>query len=184
MSDGHRFGGLRSSYVIPHEGCFTFPLAPQCLWADIEQVDCFSRWWGWLEEFEVDGQGLRDGTVLRGVVVPPVPYRMRVSIELIRCEPPRCIDARVGGDLQGPAWLRIAPTSDGGSRVTVAWELEMKLRAMRAAARVAYPVLRWGHDRVVEAAVVGYRRHLRRERFVAGSAGEEPGGDDRDAQRD
>jgi len=33
-------------------------------------------------------------------------------------------------------------------------------RPMRVAARVAYPVLRWGHDRVVDATVAGFRRHL------------------------
>jgi hypothetical protein len=31
---------------------------------------------------------------------------------------------------------------------------------MRIAARVAPPVMRWGHDRVVEATVAGLRRHL------------------------
>jgi len=31
---------------------------------------------------------------------------------------------------------------------------------MRIAARVAYPLLRWGHDRVVDATVDGLRRQL------------------------
>jgi hypothetical protein len=29
---------------------------------------------------------------------------------------------------------------------------------LRIAARVAYPALRWGHDRVVDTAVSGFRR--------------------------
>jgi hypothetical protein len=37
----------------------------------------------------------------------------------------------------------------------------MMQRPMRVAARVASPVLRWGHDRVVDATVAGFRRHLR-----------------------
>jgi hypothetical protein len=37
----------------------------------------------------------------------------------------------------------------------------MMQRPMRVAARVAPPVLRWGHDRVVDATVAGFRRHLR-----------------------
>ena len=36
----------------------------------------------------------------------------------------------------------------------------MMQRPMRLAARVAHPVLRWGHDRVVEMTVNGFRRHL------------------------
>lgn len=152
---------------MPYEGSFSFPLSPSRLWADVEQVERLPHWWGWLREFEAEGNGLRDGAILRGVIVPPLPYRMRVSIRLLRCERPRRIDAAVSGDLEGPAWLRIEPTPDGGCRATIGWEFEMKQRAMRAAALAAYPVLRWGHDRVVDAAVAGYRRHLSREGLAA-----------------
>jgi hypothetical protein len=41
----------------------------------------------------------------------------------------------------------------------------MMQRPMRAAARVASPVLRWGHDRVVAATVSGFRRQLRDPAF-------------------
>jgi hypothetical protein len=40
----------------------------------------------------------------------------------------------------------------------------MMQRPMRIAARVAYPLLRWGHDRVVDATVDGLRRQLVAER--------------------
>jgi hypothetical protein len=39
----------------------------------------------------------------------------------------------------------------------------MKQRPMRLAARLASPLLRWGHDRVVEATVASFRRNLGRE---------------------
>jgi hypothetical protein len=42
----------------------------------------------------------------------------------------------------------------------------MMQRPMRLAARVAYPLLRWGHDRVVEATVAGFRRQLARDDTV------------------
>ena len=45
-----------------------------------------------------------------------------------------------------------------GERAT--WTLEMMQAPMRMAARIAYPLLRWGHDRVVDATVDGFRRHL------------------------
>jgi hypothetical protein len=42
------------------------------------------------------------------------------------------------------------------------WTVEMMQRSMRTAARYAHPLLRWGHDRVVDATVDGFRRQLMR----------------------
>lgn len=147
----------------PHEmgfvGSYDFPLPPEQLWADVERFDRFEQWWGWLRGLRVEGSGLRDGTILRGVIVPPVPYRIAVHVELHGCRRPRRVDADVRGGLHGPARLRIHP-SGSGSRVLIGWHFEMRQAAMRAAARVGYPLLRWGHDRVLDRAVAGYRRHL------------------------
>jgi hypothetical protein len=49
---------------------------------------------------------------------------------------------------------------DAGTRVTATWTIEMMQLPMRMAARVGHPRLRWGHDRVVEMTVHGFRRHL------------------------
>ena len=147
---------------MDYAGRFTFPVAPLELWSAIERVDQFERWWSWLGDLQLDGGGLRPGAVLRGTVAPPVPYRMRVAVELGRCEPGELIDAAVSGDLAGDAMLRLEPHGPGGEGTVaqVAWSLEMKQLPMRVAARFAYPLLRWGHDRVVEATVAGFRRQL------------------------
>jgi uncharacterized protein YndB with AHSA1/START domain len=145
--------------VIDFTGSYEFGVPPDELWRAIEQFDRFPRWWSWLGQFRVDGPGLEAGTVLHGVVAPPLPYRMRVTVRLLRCEPPWRIDASVEGELTGPASLEVTPTEQG-SRVEVTWALEMQKPAMRAVARVALPLLRFAHDRVVEATVAGFRRHL------------------------
>ena len=168
---------------MDYAGRFTFPVTPLELWSAIERIDQFERWWSWLGDLQLDGDGLRAGSVLRGTVAPPVPYRMRVAVELGRCEPGELIDAAVTGDLAGEARLRLEPagrgTLDGNplsgesarsgtgaaepvssTVAEVTWSLEMKQLPMRVAARFAYPLLRWGHDRVVEATVAGFRRQL------------------------
>lgn len=158
---------------MDYAGRFTFPVAPLELWSAIERIDQFERWWSWLGDLRMDGDGLRPGSVLHGTVAPPVPYRMNVAVELGRCEPGELIDAAVTGDLAGDAHLRLepagpdAPGGDLGSAsqtastvAEVAWSLEMRQLPMRVAARFAYPLLRWGHDRVVEATVAGFRRQL------------------------
>jgi carbon monoxide dehydrogenase subunit G len=145
--------------VIDYRETFSFPVPPEKVWEAMEQVDQFERSWFWLSEFTLVGDGLLRGSVLHGVVAPPLPYRMRLRIDLEECDRPSRIVAAVHGDLEGRARLRLDPQEDG-SRITVAWTIEMMQRHMRIAARVAHPVLRWGHDRVVDATVYGFRRQL------------------------
>jgi hypothetical protein len=148
-----------SVYVIEYDGTFTFPVPVAELWAMMAQFDSFPSWWSWLREFSVEGDGLQHGTVLHGVVTPPLPYRMRLDVVFDECVPERLITAHVHGDLIGAAQL----TFDGDDTETHAhasWTVEMMQRSMRIAARVARPLLRWGHDRVVDATVEGFRRHL------------------------
>jgi len=148
-----------SPYVIDYRGVFDFPIRSEELWAAIERADRFEGWWSWLSDFRLVGDGLTRGSVLYGVVAPPLPYKMRLRIDLEECTHPSRIEAAVHGDLEGPAQLLIVDQGDG-SRVSANWTLEMMQRPMRMAARVAYPALRWGHDRVVEATVRGFRHHL------------------------
>lgn len=149
-----------SPYVVEYEGRFSLPAPPDEIWTAVERFDRFESWWGWLGELRVEGPGLVAGSVLHGVVAPPLPYRMRLRVVLLDCDPPRRIDASVEGDLVGHARIVLDPEG-AGTRASVAWTIEMMQRPMRMAARVASPLLRWGHDRVVDATVAGFRRHLR-----------------------
>jgi hypothetical protein len=148
-----------SPYVIDYEGTFTFPVPVAQLWLTMAKFDRFSSWWSWLHEFRVRGSGLEHGTVLHGIVAPPLPYRMRLDVVLDECVPERRITAFVHGDLEGAATLMF-DGDEAEARVHATWTIEMMQRPMRMAARVAQPVLRWGHDRVVDATVDGFRRHL------------------------
>ena len=143
---------------VDYHGEFWFPVSPSQLWATIERFEQFESWWGWLADFGADRRGLVGGNVLHGTVIPPVPYRLCLTVALQRCDPPRLLEAAVGGDLSGRAVLRLA-AAGGGTRVAAAWSVEMRSAPLRVAARVAYPLMRWGHDRVVEMAVSGFRRH-------------------------
>ena len=152
-------GVAPSPCVIEYRGTFTFPVPRDELWAYLERVDRFEPSLNWLSEFRFEGDGLRAGSVLAGVITPPLPYRMRLRVDLLECERPSRIEAGVHGDLEGWAQL-LLEDDDGGTRVTAIWTFEMMQRTMRMAARVAHPVLRWGHDRVVDITVRAFRRHL------------------------
>jgi uncharacterized protein YndB with AHSA1/START domain len=158
-------GDGESPDTITYRREFSFPASPDELWEALEHPERFEAWWGWLGELRVerdephDGHVLQRGTVLHGVVSPPLPYRMRLRVVLEACRRPHHIDAAVHGDLEGAAHLVLAPEGTG-TRAEVRWSIEMMQRPMRIAARVAPRLLRWGHDRVVEATVAGFRRHL------------------------
>lgn len=138
---------------------FLFHLGRAELWRTIEHVEHFHRWWPWFQEVGLEGDELRAGAVLHGVVAPPLPYRMRIDVELVRCDPERLLDAVVDGDLRGQAQVRLSDQGDD-TQAQVAWSLEMMQRPMRVADRMAHPLMQWGHDRVVEMTVAGFRHHV------------------------
>jgi hypothetical protein len=152
----------RSACVIEYDATFVFPVSVAQLWATMARVDCYASWWSWLDEFSADGAGLEPGTVLHGIVVPPLPYRMRLDVVVEDCVPERCITALVHGDLEGAAQLTF-DGDDAETRAHATWTIEMMQRPMRMAARIASPLLRWGHDRVVDATVDGFRRRVLEE---------------------
>jgi hypothetical protein len=145
---------------IEYQGTFWFPVTPAQMWAAIERFDLFDlfeSWWAWPADFGADEGGLLPGNVLRGTVVTPVPYRLRLDVRLRRCDRPRLIEAAIGGDLRGRAALRLE-AADDGTRAGVAWSLQMHSAPLRVAAHVAHPLMRWCHDHVVDMAVAGFRR--------------------------
>jgi hypothetical protein len=144
--------------VIDYREAFWFPAAPAQMWDAMERFDEFPMWWGWLRAFHADDHRLVEGNLLRGTVQPPLPYRFGVEVRLGRCERPHAVEAQIAGDVHGRAHLSLEP-SGAGTCVTIDWSLAMVRGPIRAAALVAYPLVRWGHDRVVESTVNGFRRH-------------------------
>ncbi len=145
--------------TLAYRNTFGFDLPPDRLWQQMAAVDQFEAWWPWLTDFRIDGGGLSAGSILHGTVSPPLPYRMRLRVELEQCRTAELIDASVTGDLVGDAHLRFH-ADDPGTWITVAWTVEMRQPAMRLASRIGRPLLQWGHDRVVEATVAGFRRRV------------------------
>ena len=161
---------MGTSPVIEYRGGFDFNVTPGELWSSLEHGEEYERWWPWLEDFSLDGGRLRSGAVMHGVVAPPLPYRMRLDLELVTCHRPTMIDALVHGDLKGNASLRIRRCGLDSCRVEATWSVEMMQVPMRIASRFAHPLLRWGHDRVVESTVRSFRRHLESTALRSGSS--------------
>jgi uncharacterized protein YndB with AHSA1/START domain len=134
---------------------WAFSTSPEQFWATVSQTDRYPEWWGWLREFDADG--LHEGATARCVIQAPLPYALRLTIQVERVEPGRSLDARISGDLRGPASLAVAPTPVG-CEARLRWSLELQDRWLARLARVARPAMAWAHDRVVEVGVRQFER--------------------------
>jgi hypothetical protein len=149
--------------LIEYSAIHLFALDPGSFWESLEDFDRFGRWWSWLQDFRIESapgaKGLVKGSILYGVVAPPVPYKMRVRVEITDAVRYHSINADVHGDLEGVAHMVTLPERDG-TKVQIGWKVEMMQAPMRVASRFAFPLLRFGHDRVVDATIAGFRKHL------------------------
>lgn len=123
---------------------------PDVVWRALEQVDRYRAWWPWLRAF--DGRSLATGQRWSCSVQPPLPYRVRFTIDLVEVVAASHVRATVGGDVAGVARLDLVPTATGTDLLLTA-ELSAANRWLRHVERWAHPVARFGHDRIIDRAL-------------------------------
>ncbi len=133
-----------------------FDVAPERLWAQLSSTDQFTEWWTWLVEFDA-ADGLRAGTTANAVIRAPLPYVLRLSIDVERVVERELVETYVRGDLDGVATLVITPT-DEGCAARLNWELHIVNGMLRTASILGRPLMSWAHDRVVATGVDQFRR--------------------------
>jgi hypothetical protein len=136
---------MSSRYTIEYRRQFAFDVPPRIVWAASLEFSSWRNSSTWVHNLEVHGRGLNDGTVLSATVATPVAHPMHVMLELERCLPFELIAATLSGDFRGKGRL-LLQDDNAATRAQVAWAVEMMPRSLRAVARVAGPLLRWGHD--------------------------------------
>jgi uncharacterized protein YndB with AHSA1/START domain len=125
---------------------FTFPAAPDAVWAALRQTDLYPRWWPWLTSFEADG--LHPGATWRCAVRAPLRTTLRFRL-LIDAATERGVAARLDGDLAGTARITFHPADHGATRLRLEARLRPCTAPVVALSRLAPPVARWSHDRIV-----------------------------------
>jgi uncharacterized protein YndB with AHSA1/START domain len=126
---------------------------PGRLWEVLEDVDGYPSFWPWLRSF--DGRRLATGERWRGVIDVAGPLRLAVTITLTEVVAPRCVAARLDGDLSGTARIELA---DAGLHLTAS--LVPERRALRLLTRLARPLAQASHDRVIARAIAQLTAHL------------------------
>jgi uncharacterized protein YndB with AHSA1/START domain len=151
------------------------------VWEAFGATDRYRSWWPWLTEF--DGGPLVRGARWRCAVSPPLPYVVRFTLTLVAVEEARSIRALVEGDITGRATLELVDdpdddadvhdvhegsddsdghdASDGSDGVACRIHLRADLApshtALRLVAGAASPVVRRGHDWVLDTGARQFR---------------------------
>jgi hypothetical protein len=128
------------------------------LWAAITSVEDFSAWWPWLRAF--DGERLAAGETWDCTVQPPLPYSLHFALEIDEVVPYELVTARVSGDLTGSARLEVRDLSNQEgtrSEIRLTSGLSPANRVLRTFALMARPVVRFGHDWVLDTGVQQFR---------------------------
>ena len=134
---------------------YRFAVPPEELWAGFVRTDEYRSWWPWLRTF--DGDGFHEGARWRCEVQPPLPYSLRFELQLEEVVAPRFVTATVTGDIAGHAAIDLTATP-GGSELRLVATLGPEAAVLRAIARVAHPMVRFGHDWVIDTGLRQFRR--------------------------
>lgn len=129
----------------------SYPLdePPRRAWDALTHVEDYQRWWPWLRRFDADA--LADGERWRARIRVLMPWSLRLDLHLVAVEAPERVEAEIGGDIEGTAVITLDATTEGAS-IRLRSDLAPRRRLLRAVNRVAPPVSRRLHDRVVDRA--------------------------------
>ncbi|MEO5678566.1 MAG: SRPBCC family protein [Acidimicrobiales bacterium] len=133
----------------------TFTSPPEVVWEAMTRTGDYTGWWPWLRR--LDAAGLVAGDVWGCHVQPPLPYSLRFRITIGEVVPGRSVVATVTGDITGSASVELSPGEGEATVVHVVSDLAPSASALRAFARVARPLVTWGHDWVIDQGVRQFR---------------------------
>lgn len=139
---------------IASDRLYDFPVDPPALWSMIKGVDDYPRWWPWLRRF--DARGLEAGELWTCTVQPPLPYTLTFTIAIDEVVEHERVVAKIGGEISGAAQLEIVETADG-CRARLTSQLAPANRFLQAVAVFARPVVRLGHDWVLDTGARQFR---------------------------
>ena len=121
----------------------------------MSDIPSYRTWWPWLAR--LDAEAFEEGARWHCAVQPPLPYVLRFAIHLDVVDAPHRAEATILGDITGTARLTVEPDGDG-SEVRLESQLAPANAFLRGVARVAAPVVRFGHDWVLDTGAGQFRR--------------------------
>lgn len=145
--------------MLEYRRSFLFDESTETIWNALTSIDSFAEWATWMRDLRVDGEGMIPGTILSFDVASPLPYRLKLDIEITRVIQADSIYADVRRDLRGRGSVHLRDAG-ANTQVELSWEVEPASRPLRTLLFVSGPLVRWSQDWAVRAALSGARRKL------------------------
>lgn len=135
---------------ILSERRYRFAAPPPDVWAALADVERYAAWWPWLRRF--DAASLTPGGSWRCTIRTPLPYLLRLRIDLVTVEAPHLVSARVWGDLRGRAAVSLEPSPQAdGTDIRIATALDARSLVARLGVKAFPATARRAHDWVFDA---------------------------------
>ena len=131
------------------------------VWEAIKASSEWPRWWqGVLSVSEVrpgDEKGI--GAVQHYVWKSKLPYKLAFDMEVTRSEPPRVLEGRASGELEGTGLWELEEAG-GVTSVRYTWAVRTTQAWMNLLAPIARPLFAWNHDFVMANGATGLAQLL------------------------
>lgn len=149
-----------STYQLTTWWRFDAPL--ELVWNAVADADGWPAWWpGITSVVLAPGDTLGLGAVRRYTCRSALPLRLSFVARVTRIVPQRLIEGQACGDLVGSGRCSLA-CAQGHTTVRFDWRVRTASAWLNRLAPLAHPLLRWNHDRLMQAGGRGLERHLAR----------------------
>ena len=121
----------------------------------------WSEWWPGVEKVEElkEGDDLGVGSIRRYTWKSSLPYRLTFDVETVLVEPPKLLEGRAFGELEGKGVWTL--TEDGETTVAkYDWQVNTTKEWMNFFAPLARPIFKWNHDIVMSWGARGLESRL------------------------
>lgn len=133
----------------------------ESVWNEIYYSEKWPEWWPGVENVEElkKGDDLGIGSIRRYTWKSKLPYKLTFDVETVRVQPPRILEGKAFGELEGTGFWTLIEDNDA----TVArydWRVSTKKWWMNFLAPLARPIFKWNHDVVMSWGAQGLQKRL------------------------
>ncbi|ODS29817.1 MAG: Polyketide cyclase / dehydrase and lipid transport, partial [Candidatus Scalindua rubra] len=93
------------------------------VWEKLINIEAWPSWWGEFKQASIKnaGETLQEGSIVECAVKGGLPYTLRFTMETKSIQPPKFMQFRITGDLQGD-YRWVLDSRAGGTAVTAYWD--------------------------------------------------------------
>jgi uncharacterized protein YndB with AHSA1/START domain len=124
-----------------------FEASIDTVWELINQPDSWPLWWKNCRHVErlSEGDASGEGAARRFSMQTQLPYTLQFLVTTTQVSPPRLLDGKVSGQLEGNVRWELSQNGDTATTVRYYWDVAPTRAWMRLLSPVLRPVFVWNH---------------------------------------